>query len=623
MTGPVAFRVHNDRGARAGWVSRLPTTTGLLHRFARAREVVLVGIGSLGLAAAMTWPVLRSPTRTVAQDLIDPLYFVWQIAWTGHALSSNPAGMYTTNAFLQASGNLAYTDIILGYAPFAALVNAVVPGTGGAILTYNLLYVLAAALAFTGAYLLARVLGARPPAALVVAAAFAYAPWHLAHARHLNVLSSGGIALTLALLVYGHGWTLRAEREQAGSRAHRPVRPGWIVAGWLVACWQLTLGFALGVPFAWALFVILLGAGISWWRRGRPQVAAGLRLADAAGALAFVTMGVLLALPYRHVIAAFPAAKRTENMVETYSPPLRGFVTAPPESWLWGPLHSGLREDMRAIPEQTLLPGFVLLALALIGIGYSAWALRHRVMLIVAVLVIAVLAAGTSAPGGGYWTYMVIFRYLPGWEAMRTPGRLVLWCTLALALLAAGAVTRAADRIMDSLPPGRLPPLLLSGLLLVPALLVVIEGVGRVAQPVVPVSPVALRTLPGPVLVLPTAQQRDYVVMTWSTDGWPELANGGSGFETPIQSVLRRTAQAFPQADSVRRLRASGVRTVVLDRALAAGTPWASLAANPMGSTSSPPGSTGSTGSTGSPVADAGIQVRYQGTAVIYTLSSP
>ncbi|HST82919.1 MAG TPA: hypothetical protein VLL08_14395 [Kineosporiaceae bacterium] len=606
MTEQVALRVGEAPTATVRRTPRPSPADGLLRRSTRAREVALVGVGSLGLAAAMTWPVLRSPTRTVSQDLVDPLYFVWQIAWTGHALGADPASMYTTNAFLHAPGNLAYTDTMLGYAPFAAIVNAVVPGTAGALLTYNLLFVLAAALAFAGAYLLARVLGARPSGALVAAGAYAYAPWHLAHARHLNVLSSGGIVLALALLAYGHGWSLRADR--AGVTARR--RPGWIVAGWLVACWQLSLGFALGVPFAWALLLVLLGAGISWRRRGRPPLAPGLRAANTAGALAFLVTGVLLALPYLTVVNDFPVAKRTEHMVWTYSPPVRGLFTAPPESWWWGSLHSGLRAGMHAIPEQALLPGFVLFILAMIGLKYSAWALRHRVVLAITVLVTALLAMGTSAPGGGSWTYLVLFRYLPGFSAVRTPGRLVLWCTLALALLAAGAVTRAVEQIARSgrvreVRVGGISPRALSALLLVPAVLVVAEGIGQVAQPVVPSAPVALRTLAGPVLVLPTSQQGDYTVMTWSTDGWPELVNGGSGFEPPIQSMLRRTAQAFPSADSVQRLRAAGVQTVVLDRALAAGTPWATLAADP-----------------GSLVAAAGIQVRYQGTAAIYTLSA-
>ena len=498
---------------RAPVVPRSPGAAGLSALRTggnQLRELLLVGFGSLGLAVAMTWPALRHPTRTVPQDLVDPLYFVWQIAWTGHALGAHPAAMYTTNAFTRAPGNLAYTDTVLGYAPFATVVNGLVPGTPGALLTYNLLFVLTAALAFFGGYLLARVLGARIPGALVLAAAFAYAPWHLAHARHLNVLSSGGIAIALALIAYGHGWTLR---PVTAARPRRPVRPGWIVAGWLVGCWQLTLGFALGVPFAWTLFLVLTFSGLSWWRRGRPVVPRPVLLATAFGGVVFGLTGVLLTLPYQRVVNEFPVAKRTVGMVETYSPPVRGLLTAPPESWWWGSAQAGWRVGMDAIPEQTVLPGVVLLVLAAIGLRYSAWTPRHRLQLAVAVLVTTVLALGTSTPDGGGWTYLLLFRHLPGLSAVRTSGRLILWTTLALGLLAAGAVTKAADQLADRADRAdrsdRLPER--SGrrvrwrpaLILLPALLVLAEGIGHVAQPVVPTAPVALRTLPGLVLVLP------------------------------------------------------------------------------------------------------------------------
>jgi hypothetical protein len=457
------------------------------------------------------------------------------------------------------------------------------------------------------------------PGALVAAAGFAFAPWHLAHARHLNVLSTGGIALAFALLAYGHGWSLRADRADRP----RQVRPRWIFLGWLVACWQLSLGFAIGIPFAWALLLIMAGAVISWQRRGRPAVAPGLRAAEAGGMLAFLVTGALLALPYLHVINTFPiAAKRTEEMVHRFSPPVHGLITAPPESWWWGSLHEGLRQDMNAVPEQAVLPGLVLFLLALVGLGYSAWSRRHRVTLAVLVLVIAVLAVGTSAPGGGNWTYLVIFRHLPGWEAMRTLGRLVLWGTLALALLAAGAVTKASEQLAvahrsaaDADPVAgrtlfsRFPRLLRAWpvLILIPALLVLSEGIGMVKQPRVPVAPVALWTLPGPVLVIPTGQQLDYKPMTWSTDHWPLLINGGSGFESPVQGQLRRTAFAFPQLRAVQELRARGVQTVVLDRALTLNTPWSNLAAQPEGPA-------------WARAADAGVKVRYQGTAVIYDI---
>ena len=542
----------------------------------RAREAAAVVAGSLAVSAVMTWPVLRNPTKTVPQDLVDPLYFVWQIAWTGHALRTDPLGMWTTNAFNHAGTNLAYTDTVIGYAPFAAVFD-LFGGVNAALLSYNLLYVLATALVFGSAYLLARVLGANTPGALVLAAAVAFAPWRLAHARHLNVLSTGGIVLAFALLAYGHGWVLRWHGlRDTGENPEPPARitrPAWIVAGWAVACWQLTLGFAVGIPFAWVLAGVMLTAAAIGW----PQRPWDRRLvrADLGGGLAFTAVGIALTLPYLSVVHHFPIAARTDGMVGFYSPQGRSLVTAPAESWWWGGLQAAWRTGMTSAAEKTLLPGLVIAVLAVIGLRWSVWSVRARCGLGLSAAVFAVLALGTSAPGDGRYTYLLLFHHLPGWSALRTPGRLVLWTGLALGLLAAGAVTYAAARL------GPRRTWRVTALLLVPATLVLAEGAGAVAQPVVPAPPIALKDVPGPVLIMPTSMQSDFLVMTWSTDGWPSLINGGSGFEPPHQSRLRTTAAQFPAPASAKVLRTMGVRTIVLVKSQAVRTQWERLATQP------------------------------------------
>ena len=62
--------------------------------------------------------------------------------------------------------------------------------------------------------------------------------------------------------------------------------------------------------------------------------------------------------------------------------------------------------------------------------------------------------------------------------------------------------------------------------------------------------------------------------MLWSTDGYPRLVNGGSGFiPTGLQQVREVTA-TFPDQASISHLRRLGIRTVVVLRRQVAGTPW-------------------------------------------------
>ena len=96
--------------------------------------------------------------------------------------------------------------------------------------------------------------GARAGVALVAAGAagiaFAYAPYRVTEAGHLHVISSGGIPLALFLLLRGY---------RRGSR-------GLVLAGWLVGAWQISLGFTLGMQFAYLLVVLALLVLWHWWR---------------------------------------------------------------------------------------------------------------------------------------------------------------------------------------------------------------------------------------------------------------------------------------------------------------------------------------------------------------------
>src|SRR4029453_92791 len=94
-------------------------------------------------------------------------------------------------------------------------------GPVAAVVRYNIMYVLVSAGASFGAYALLRQLGAGRAGSSPPAAAFASAPWRLAQAGHLQVLSTGGIALALAMLARGHGYSFRD-----GYSPDR-VRPGW------------------------------------------------------------------------------------------------------------------------------------------------------------------------------------------------------------------------------------------------------------------------------------------------------------------------------------------------------------------------------------------------------------
>src|SRR5205814_1555231 len=113
-------------------------------------------------------------------------------------------------------------------------------------------------------------------------------PYRVTEAGHLHVISSGGIPLTLFLLLRGY------------RRNSAPL----VLCGWLVAAWQISLGFTLGLQFTYLMGVLALVVAWQWWharRRDRPSAlrfSRAVLAATCAGIVATSLVGVYEARPY-------------------------------------------------------------------------------------------------------------------------------------------------------------------------------------------------------------------------------------------------------------------------------------------------------------------------------------
>ena len=533
------------------------------------REIALLIVGASLVSVVMHWPLILHLGESIPKDLGDPLAQAYQMAWGGHALAHQPLHFFDANQFWPFGESLAFSDALIGYAP-AALIGS---GPHAAVVRYDLMFLFAYALAFAGAYLLGRELGLRPAAAAVVGAAFAFAPFRLEQDGHMQVISSGGIPLALAL----------------GVRGYRLRRPGWVFAGWIVATWQLLLGFTLGLPFSYLLVGLYLCAAIVWWRRGRPPLHRGLVAATIVGAVLFAGTGFGLSRPYIHVADAHPNARRSPADVEAFAAPPWAYLVASNENFVWGEATEPLHETLSNDPEETLFPGIAILILAIAGLGSSVFPRWLRVGLGIAVGVVAVLAMGFRGPGviAYLWPYRWIYEVLPGWQAIRVPGRLDTFTALGLALLAGAGVQRLIARRGRRGGAAWRGGAAIAGLC---ALVVLIEGRGLPfdpfddqAQPTAPGAPPSVASVPAPQLHLPAERPTDnrrYVL--WSTDGFPKLVNGRSSLNPAWTARLIRREQGFPNRGSVRRLERVGVRSVVLHTHRAKHTPWERAAEKPV-----------------------------------------
>ena len=522
----------------------------------------LLALG-LGLLLAVVTRRPQELASTVPGLARDPLQQTWSLAWPAHAVTG-PGRLFDGNVFAPLENTLAFSDALLGYLPFGLVGD----GPGAALVRYNVLLLLAFGLAFAGTWVLVRQLGLGRTAALFAATAYAFSPYRVSHLNHLNILSSGGFALALAMLARGHGVRLRT--------GGGPVRPGWALAGWATATWQMTVGFGLGLQLAYLLALCTAVAGVRALlrlRRGEGWPGRRLLVANGLGVLLFLGVSASLALPYFQAADDHPFGRRSVAEVTRFSPTASSFVTAPVESFVWGGPTAGLREGVKGLNEKALLPGLAVTALAAVGLLPGAWSRRRVVVLAGAVGVLAFFALGPTGPFGGR-VYLLLYEHAPGWQGVRTPGRLVTIAWLALALLAAHGVT-----VLQSVVRRRGAPRLGAALAVVLAALAFLEGLDTAARTPVrpPPSSVVLADLPQPLLVLPSEDTFDSQVMWWSTDRFPRVANGVSGFPTQELEDLRAAAARLPAPDALARLRRSGIATLVLLPDAVVGTRFAGV----------------------------------------------
>ncbi|MBJ7458063.1 MAG: hypothetical protein JHD02_02630 [Thermoleophilaceae bacterium] len=539
-----------------------------------AREIALVCAGAVLLAIVVHWPLPLKLADVFPRDLGDPIVQAWQVAWGGHALMSQPLEFFQANQYWPLKDTLAFSDALIGYAPTGMIGS----GVEAATIRYNLLFLFAYALAFIGAYFLARELKLRPAAAAVAGAAFAYAPWRLEQDGHLHVISSGGIALTLFLL----------------ARGYRTRRALTIVSGWLVAAWQVSLGFTLGLQLGYLLAFLGLLAGISLWRGGGEKLPPGRVLAATiAGGLVLLVTAVTLALPYQRVLENHPEAERSLERVASGSGPLWSYLSAPENNRVWGAATESIRQDhLTSIAEQTLFPGLVIFGLVLAGLAAPVFSKRLRVGLGAGALLLILLSLGVRESGiGQYLPYRALFEFAPGWQGVRTPGRLNTLTSLIFALLAAAGTAWLIDRFSRRAAVA-------TGAVIVA--LVCLEFAGDVLPGAPPEPAGAQAAIAAPQLHLPItiAANRRYVY--WSTDGFPKIVNGRASIDPTSFSELTAEVSGFPDQRSVAALKTLGVRSVVLHPYLLVGTRWHDAAVKPT--------------------RGLGISRRVQGDLVIYDL---
>jgi hypothetical protein len=499
------------------------------------------------LTAVMTWPQVLRMSDGV-HDPGDPLMVTWVLSWVAHQMPIAPAHIFDANIFYPERNTLAYSETLL----LPGLLSAPLYWLGvGPIFIYNVVFLSGFALSGVGVALLVRRLTGNSGAAIVAGFVFAFPPYRIDHYAHLQLQQTQFIPLAL--------WAFHRLLET--NRLRDGVLLGVFTACQMLSC--MYYGIFL-VPYMAIVCGTLLIASRSL---PRPRIVA------LCTAVAIVTV-VMIPVGRAYLAASKVVGERGRDEVAVNSATLRNYLAPPEVNRVYGKVFARFMD-----PERRLFPGFVAIALAIVGVLSPRRATTRKTVgttdtapaltadgpVRLAYALGLLLALDVSLGFNGV-IYRGLYDYFLPFRALRVPARMGLMVGFSLAVLAGYGAARIAERLR-SLPLRRV-------VLAVLGLLMLVEYASNPlplwAAPRLPPESYADLVKDagdGPASVLfefPTGSMEDPEYLYYSTFHWQYLINGYSGFFPPSYLKVVNAVRDFPDQRSMDMIGSHGVRYIVI-----------------------------------------------------------
>jgi hypothetical protein len=491
------------------------------------RFLVCVLLLFTALTAVMTYPQVLRMTDGVHDDG-DPLMVTWVLAWVAHQLPRAPARLFDANIFYPERSTLAFSETLI----VPGLVVAPLQWLGvGPILIYNLVFLSGFAISGVGVALLVRRLTGNSGAAILSGIVFAFPPYRIDHYAHLQLQQTQFIPLSM--------WAFHVLIEKG--RLRDGVRLGAFVACQMLSC--VYYGLFL-IPYMTVVCGTML---IADRRISRARLAA----LAAAAAVLFVAM---IPVGRAYIAARNVVGERGRAEVADGSATWRNYLAPPEVNAVYGKVFARFMQ-----PERRLFPGFVAVALAIVGLWRPLSATRVAYGL-------GLLLAFDVSLGFNGIVYRALYDYFLPFHALRIPARMGIMVGFSLAILAGYGATRLAGLLRTE----TMRRTLLGTL----GVLMLVEYASRPielwAAPRHPPetyadlmrdrgdSPTAV------VFEFPTSVLADPAYLYYSTFHWQYLINGYSGFFPPSYVRLTRALKNFPDEPSMDAIKSHGARYLII-----------------------------------------------------------
>lgn len=296
----------------------------------RTRAIIVACVAYVAAAVAYTWP-LAVRLNGVPHDAGDPLLTTWFLWWSGTQAAPLTAHWWNAPMFFPATGVLAFSEHMLGVTPISTPFTLL---TGQPLVGHNIVFIATYVFGALGAHFLAWTITRRHDVSAIAAAAFAFAPYRLPQAPHLQVLASFWTPVCLAALHrYGETWRARWIALAAGA---------WVLQGLSCGYFALFLGVLVAFWFLWF--------AVGRWPLQRLAVAAAAFVAGALVLTPFLR-------GYQVILRDTYGFKRSIGEMGMFSADVASLLSAGEDLLVW----SWVRVFQR--PEADLFPGLTIVVL--------------------------------------------------------------------------------------------------------------------------------------------------------------------------------------------------------------------------------------------------------------------
>lgn len=507
----------------------------------------------------MTFPQILHMRDSVHDDG-DPLLNAWTLSWVAHQLVRDPARLFDANIFYPERWTLAYSETLLLPGVVAAPLRWV---GAGPLLVHNIVLLSGFVLSGVGMACLVRALTGNAAAGVLSGLIFAFLPYRIAHYPHLQLQQTQCLPFAM--------WAFH--RLLASGRARDGVLMGVFAAGQMLSC--VYYGLFL-VPY----MTIVCGVMIVARRRSDrgKRVLLGVVVAVAIAAIAVSPMA------RAYILARGLVGERGRAEVAQSSATWRDYAVAPATNVLYGGPFSRIAE-----PEHALFPGFVAIALALIGLlpprVFERRTVNHERRTTnvelrtnveprtIFAYALGLLLAFDISLGFNGISYRVLYDYFLPFHSLRSPARMGIMVGFSLAVLAGYGAAWISDRVSGRV----VPKMVFTGI----AAAILIE---YMSAPI-PLQPIP-RDVPevyadivrdradadAAVVEYPMSPRDDPTYMYYSTFHWHSLVNGYSGFFPASYYKMLEASASFPGAAFIDAIKAHGVRYLLVHQERMIGT---------------------------------------------------